>query len=146
MIIKNERPPIWDKAIAKFKFNPYAPVVFAWGDFIYNPNGAGIAAHLDVHESIHGLQQKAMGGPEIWWERYLADPAFRLEQEIEAYGTQARYLRTMMSNKKKRYDIMHKITFDLSSSLYGNLLTFEEAHKAIEAASMTDIKLKYAQA
>lgn len=122
---------------------PSRGVVFAWGDTLYNPNRAGVSPDLMTHEEVHGAQQKAMGGPEIWWERYLIDPKFRLEQEIEAYGAQARYLR-WMSGRKKYLEVFEKISRDLSSSLYGNIISYEEAADAIEKASMQDVMKKYA--
>lgn len=137
MKILNERPPIWDRAIAAFKFNPYQRVVFAWGDVIYNPNGAHMSGDLIMHESVHGLQHKAMGGPEIWWERYLVDAQFRLEQEIEAYGAQWRWLR--LNKGRRAYDVREKIIDDLSGPLYGNIISREAAAAAIEEASMRDI-------
>lgn len=143
MKIINERPPIWDRAIKTFKFHPSLRVVFAWGDVIYNPNNAYMSGDLIMHESVHGLQQKAIGGPEIWWDRYLVDAKFRLEQEIEAYGAQWRWLR--LNKGRQAYIIRERILGDLSGPLYGNVISKEEAAAAIEEASMRDIVKAYQQ-
>lgn len=143
MKVVNGKPPIYERAIKAFNISPHAGILFAWGDTIYATNGVGVSMDLIEHESIHELQQKAMGGPEVWWERYLVDAKWRLEQELEAYGAQVRYMRVNGYNKKKFGKILEKISFDLSGPMYGNVITYKEAVDAILAASMSDIRKKY---
>lgn len=143
MKIVHDKPPIYERARAVFKFSPHAGILFAWGDTIYATNGAGVSGDLMAHESIHELQQEVAGGPAIWWDRYLVDPEWRLEQEIEAYGAQVRYMRVMQYNKKKFSQILDKITFDLSGPMYGSIIGYAEAQRQIQEASMQDIRKKY---
>ena len=84
MIIKNERPPAWIYDSCIKQFNPPRGTVYSFADTIFNPDGIDIPDHLIVHESVHGEQQKHDElVAKFWWERYLADPQFRVEQEIE---------------------------------------------------------------
>jgi hypothetical protein len=145
MKIVFERPPIWDKAIAQFKFHPSRQIVFAYGDTLYNPNQAGVSPDLMTHEEVHGVQQRHHGGPEAWWDMYLADPKFREAQELEAYGAQARYLKQLMGNKKKLALRLDKLAQDMSSEMYGNVIDYPLAVQMIERLSRHDIFKVYAE-
>ena len=104
-------------------------VVFTYGDTIYNPYGGEIQDHLDLHESTHERQQGAIGVEE-WWNKYLSDKKFRLEQEIEAYHIQYQFVfkeygRAVATN------FLREIANDLSGGMYGNVLDRKQARKAI---------------
>jgi hypothetical protein len=64
---------------------------FCYGDTIYNPSGEPIPADIEYHESIHSKRQGSM--PDLWWNRYLTEPSFRLEEELLAYRAQYQYAR-----------------------------------------------------
>lgn len=124
------------------------PIWFAWGDRIYNPNGVEIPPQTMAHESIHGLQHKMERdavislehGIRAWWLKYLADPAFRLDQEIPAHQAEYQWLveRAHTLKPKKGYRsplhwYLQQIALRLSGSLYGNLVSLSEAKRLIEA-------------
>ena len=63
--------------------------IFTYGDTIHNPFNVALDAELIRHEETHMEQQE--GHPDVakvWWDRYIQDPQFRLDQEAEAYGAQ----------------------------------------------------------
>lgn len=104
-------------------------VVFTYGDTIYNPYNGAIEDHLDVHESVHMQQQFAIG-VETWWDKYLSDTKFRLEQEVEAYSEQYRFVSKVYGLEPAR-GLLRDIATDLSSAMYGNILDRKQARKAI---------------
>ena len=94
--------------------------VFAYDGKIYTNNP--LPDCLLVHEKVHLRQQEEMGVNE-WVEKYLTDEEFRLEVEIEAYREQ---LKSIHNNSKKRM-WRKKSARDLSSPLYGSIISYDEA-------------------
>ena len=79
MKIIRDYPPNIEAIRAEFELNPR--VVFTYGETIYNPGGGKITDDLMVHEETHAKQQG--DDPGAWWDRYLVDVDFRLNQEVE---------------------------------------------------------------
>jgi hypothetical protein len=133
MIIKNEKPPIWDNACAAFKINP-ANTLFTFGDTIYNPGGIDpIPAHLLVHEEVHAEQQGHNDeGAALWWGKFLRDHSFRLEQEARAYGAQYTFLCKTVKDRNQRYKILWDLAGILSGPLYANCSSRQGAVKLIQ--------------
>lgn len=111
--------------IIRAGLKPGKDTVFAYRDAIYNPNNVPITPDLEVHEAVHLKQQGKL--PIDWWIKYLTDPQFRLEQEIEAYRAQFTFICKVVKDKNKRYKILLKIGEFLSGPLYGNLITKKQA-------------------
>lgn len=103
--------------------------IFCYGDTIYNPFKITITADLDAHEAVHSNQQG--DNPETWWNRYCTDPQFRLEQEIEAYGVQYKFIQDKKIPSKLFEWIKDRMVSALSGGVYGNLLTYGEAESKI---------------
>ena len=66
-----------------------------------------------------------------WWDKYLDDPQFRLEQEIEAYQNQYQYAKEHYPRNKRKFTLKETAKA-LSGKMYGNLVTFEEAKDLIQ--------------
>lgn len=128
--IKNGYPPNYDKIKQSFDVEG-KDILFAWGDTIYKPVKGDIPKHLMVHELIHCEQQKKFGGTEEWWDRYLIDSEFRLEQEVQAYASQYVYIKRLY---KTGYSdqFLDAIASDLSSEIYGNIIAFDKARSRIK--------------
>ena len=127
MQIKQELPPNYEaiKKVLKITKN----TIYCYGDIVYNPSGLPIPDDLMAHEEVHSKQQGEYG-IKLWWDRYLDDKEFRLSQEVEAYKAQAKYTLDNYSRPRRR-EIKKDIITHLSSDLYGNLITKEEAKKII---------------
>lgn len=126
MKIKHEFPPNYQEIVKHFpSVKNNIQVVFSYGDDLYVPSGNEIIEHLMVHEQTHQKQQNAIG-VDVWWSRYFDDKEFRLSQEIEAYRNQYLYIKET-ANRKDRKILLHKLSEDLSSSIYGNLVSKSEA-------------------
>lgn len=128
MKISKELPPNYNKIKEVFDIEG-KPIVFTWGDTIYNvPEGYEVPTHLEIHESIHWKQQGEK--PDEWWEKYIKDKEFRMEQELEAYACQYKFVKN--TQKRKVSDMfLDSIAHDLASEVYGNLLSFNQAQTKI---------------
>jgi hypothetical protein len=105
--------------------NPPESAVFAYGSTIHNPSGQEIPPDIIIHEAVHEKQQRLFGTPELWWQKYLLDLDFRLDQEVEAYSAQYQYLKEYLPNKA-----MKEVLTDLAQNLvklYSVGLTYQEA-------------------
>lgn len=133
-VIKYEEPPNIDAVRRRFP-NLQPGVVFAYGNTIYVPGGAPkvgslivpagaeLPHHLVVHEEVHFDQQERIGGPESWWNHYLLDDAFRLEQEVEAMVAEL----AAVPNRADRRRLQARRVKELSGPMYGRLVTKDAA-------------------
>lgn len=101
--------------------------VFTYGTDVYTQGQGELPEYILAHEAVHVQQQS---NPKEWWDRYLIDAHFRLEQELEAFGEQYKW---MVEHFPSR---MHKpVLFDLANQLcgetYGHLMSFQEAENKI---------------
>ena len=132
-------PPIYDRAAALFPIKG-REVYFAWGDTIYvtnsrkNPSEA-IMAHERVHS---GQQYRAVSGEEHaklmmeahvrnWWDRYLADPAFRLSQDLPAHAAELAHRLRNASGRNDRRRLVSIVAHKLSAPMYGGLISATRA-------------------
>ena len=122
-------PPNIDEIRARFAVRP--GTIFAYDGVIYSPAGTDLPGHLVVHEETHFAQQRAAGGAEAWWRRYIDDPGFRLEQEVEAYRAQFAVIRQLP--RAERRELLARICKDLASGMYGSLVTKAEARRLVVA-------------
>lgn len=107
------------------------PIIYAYGDTIYNPQRIKVSDHLIAHEGVHATRQRLMGGPEKWWERYIADPQFRLAEEVPAHAAEYAYFSQRMPHGSRLDDISYEIAHRLASPLYGSLVGIDEARRLI---------------
>lgn len=115
-------------------------VIFCYGDRIYNPSGVAVGPDLVTHEQVHSERQQAhAGGVEDWWRHYIADPAFRLAEEIPAHQAEFRYwLRQPGADRPVKgfrsaaeFRRLH-IAQRLAGPLYGRLLTVSDAKSLLQ--------------
>ena len=123
-------PPNINKILARFNLAGKT-VVFSYGGKLYNPMRGVVEPHLMVHEEVHARQQKEFGGAEEWWNKYLSSDSFRLNQELEAYQVQYRYVSETCGRQIRR-KFLRKIAKDLSGVMYGNIIDFDTAHYVIQ--------------
>lgn len=132
MKISITKPPIYDSACAAFKIKP-VNVLFTFGDTLYNPDNVPLSEHLMVHEEVHEKQQTEDGmTPELWWGKFLRDPAFRLDQEARAYGAQYAFICKTVKDRNQRYKILWDLAGILSGPLYANCTSRQGAVKLIQ--------------
>ncbi len=136
MEIRIEKPPVWEEANKAFKLQK--GVVFTYGNIIYNPDNIEISGDLMVHERTHARQQEYNETvAKVWWDRYLIDPAFRLEQEVAAYAAQYRYICAIVKDRNTRDRNLRALATFLSSPLYGCDITVHRAMECIKVGRLT---------
>lgn len=114
------------------EFFPRTPnTFFCYGNDIYNPDSAPLPEDIQYHESIHAMQQSAVGGPDAWWSRYCYDPDFRLDQEVQAYKAQLDFLKSAGLPRSAIKAAREEMAMNLSSPMYALKIQFVDAERAI---------------
>lgn len=132
MNIKNELPPNWDAITETFPaIKDATRTIITYFPNVYVPytKVEVLPPDLAIHEGIHLKQQEEIGA-EAWWSMYLKDQGFRLKQELEAYGAQYAFFRNYQNAIKKH--VIFRIASDLSSDMYGNIISYAEAETLIK--------------
>lgn len=130
MLIHN-KPAIYDVLKDKFGVNWDDGIIITYAPDIYCK--FPLTEFKVEHEITHITQQEKYGVDE-WWNRYLIDVEFRLSQEIEAYLNEARLIKKKVKDRNKRFLYIQQISKDLSSSIYGNIISYEQASKLLHNA------------
>lgn len=134
MQISSEKPLVWEGANELFQLekNKIA-AVFTYGNTIYNPFNCPLTPELIRHEETHMLQQQGSSEvAKIWWQNFLQDPQFRIEQEAEAYGAQYKLHCQMEKNKRKQYMYLARLADMLAGPMYGYSVPYLEAAQKIK--------------
>ena len=133
MIIINQFPPIWDRANARFGLvEKNLKPIFAWGDKIYNPFSVPIPKCLIAHEGVHGDRQNSIG-IEDWWECYLANDKFRLDEEVLAHRAEyAALLQEYGDNRTNRRIFLSQTATRLRAPFYCYKLPIDEARRLLK--------------
>lgn len=129
MKIEIANPPILQK-ILDAGMHPTQHVIFTYGDTIYNPYNVPLTADLVEHEEVHCKQQGK--DPEGWWTRYIDDPLFRVEEEVEAYAVQYTYICTQVRDRNRRHLVLRDLARSLSSPIYGSVISPSSAYNLIK--------------
>lgn len=131
MEISDKFPPNFAKVKAKFP-DCEGKAIFCYGETIYNPFKLPLRPDTIEHESIHAVRQGA--DPEAWWDRYMADPKFLVDEEIPAFSAQYEFMKKFITNKESKI-FLDRIARVLSSELYGSVISFQEAHSRVRSYS-----------
>jgi len=124
--LSKEKPPIYDKCVEKFGVNWEDGVIFTYGDTIHCKYD--LPEVKIVHEATH-IKQQAQTTPDEWWDRYFKDELFRVVQEVEAYRAETEWAYRNIKDRNKRIRLIMQNARDLSSPMYGSVMTLEEALK-----------------
>lgn len=132
-------PPMFDEIDAVFHVKG-KPVIFAWGDTIYAPQGGPVSEALQAHEAVHGARQS--NDIEGWWRRYMTDPAFRLAEEIPAHRAEYRWHAAQPNAHQAVKGFRSRLAFHeadiarrLSGPLYGAMISNARARTEILRAA-----------
>lgn len=80
-----DAPPNYERILKAFPAASERGVLFAYGDYVYIPNGGSLPPALAAHESVHLTRQRELFTPDQWWDMYLTDPGFRYNEELLAH-------------------------------------------------------------
>lgn len=140
--IRPTPPPNWTQIQLyqnSHQYNPPKGSVFSYGKFIYNPDNAYIDVPTYVHESLHLEQQKKLGSSK-WWDKFLKDKRFRLEQELPAYQVQYHAVREFVKDEKRLKTILGSFANEIVL-LFKGLITKEQALKAIQSEKLVSVRV-----
>lgn len=129
MKISQDKPPNYEdiKKVLDIHGLEGEEPIFCYGDTIYNAQ-EDLRPDLIVHEEVHSRQQGLH--PQVWWYQYLKDPVFRLEQELEAYAVQYKFIKKYLDNKLVKWGL-EQMARNLSSPIYGNIIEHAVAESKI---------------
>lgn len=99
--------------------------IFAYNNVIYTNNK--LTDDLVVHEKVHLRRQNKLG-VDKWVYQYLSDVDFRLKEEVLAYKEQL----LSVKDREERHFLRILCARDLSSKLYGSIISYEEAFDRIK--------------
>lgn len=126
--IIHELPEIYDRLHRTFNVEWDKGIIIAYDGKIYcklNPPSQKI-----YHEMVHLQEQKELGN-EIWWEMYITNDKFRLDEELKAYRAEVKFIKKAIKNRNDAFEMIRNIAHDLSSEIYGNIISKDEALKLI---------------
>lgn len=129
MEIRFERPPLWAEINAKFKVQG-KPVIFSWGNIIYNPERIVVSPELVIHEHVHG-QRQAPGIVE-WWQHYIQNEEFRYAEELLAHKAEFAFLAVGVKDRNVRNKLLVRTAGRLTSPLYGWSRPIYDATQALK--------------
>jgi len=98
-------------------------ICYTYGDTCYTTSER-LRTDLERHEMTHTKQQGA--DPDDWWAMYGRSPKFRYEQELEAYRVQYKYV-LAKDGRIKAFEFAKHLARDMSSPMYGDMCTFNQA-------------------
>jgi signal peptidase I len=127
-------PPMYDEIDAAFHVKGKKGIIFTWGDTIYVPNGGNVTPELRAHEGVHySRQTNDTPKIEAWWRHYIADPAFRLAEELPAHRAEYKHFCSQHRDPNTRIRFLYAIAERLGGPLYGGLITASAARRSIAA-------------
>jgi hypothetical protein len=129
-------PPLYAEILAAFPEAARCKPIFAWGGKIYNPHKVEVSRELVAHETVHGERQGV--NPEAWWRRYIAEPQFRLMEELLAHAAEYRaHCDNPGVTRNQRRIILRHVARKLAAPLYGSLISVADAKIAIADPAKT---------
>lgn len=114
------RPPNFEAIAAVFPAARRLETIFTYGETVYISHDHQLPIWLIEHENVHIAQQET--GPECWWQTYLANKAFRFQQELVAHRKEYEVL-IANGNRILRRRAAQAISGRLAGPLYGHCCT-----------------------
>lgn len=126
-------PPNFREIVAKFPAARGHGTLFAFGNAIYNPSNIELTPADIAHEREHCYRQLNYFGTKplprpvaAWWEKYLADPKFRFDEEVIAHRAEwAKAKECLKGNRLQDY--LSMMANRLSGLLYGRMVSRDQA-------------------
>lgn len=133
MKISYEKPPMLDMIIAAGMRPIVEKTCFTYGDTLYNPGKLpNLPPEYMRHEETHSVQQGK--SPDGWWQRYLVDPYFRIDQEAEAFAVQYLFYKTYINRDRNAgARALFQLAGLLASPTYGSIIGHQAAQRMIQS-------------
>jgi hypothetical protein len=131
MKVVAEYPPNIDKLDPVFHCKD-KPVIYAYGDTIYNPHRIYIPNHLMGHEAVH-IARQMQGGADAWWDKYIADDEFRYAEELVAHRMELAIQFDQVRDRNARAKLTMATAARLVAPLYAYKRSLLQAQKDLQA-------------
>lgn len=119
----------------KDKFGVGEETIIAYGDKIF-VKGKTMTSDLLVHELTHCERQNfSVDSAKRWFEMYLRDEKFRLQEEVIAYRRQYQFCCKVYKDRNKRNAILIALAKELSSARYGGIIKVSEAMECLQLSN-----------
>ena len=135
---KDKKPPCWVLVSTYYPQALRGPITY--GTSIFAPKGFYMDTPRIIHEYYHMAQQKVYGSPQKWWERYVKDPGFRLQQELPAYQIQYRDISHHIHDRNRLYNIAHSFAKELVT-LSDNKIGLNEAINYVKSDKLVNVSI-----
>ena len=113
----NKFPPNIGAICKAFELGDGAQIFFAYAPDIYNPSGVDMPRWIVEHERVHIARQG--DNPAAWWDRYIADPEFRYDEELWAHVREYEYRRGGKDGRRmSQHALMEQTIARLLAPLY----------------------------
>ncbi len=123
-----ECPEIYKRLEVAFDVNWDEGLIIAYNPTIYCK--FRVTPEKIVHESVHIKRQDEIG-VDLWYDMYIANPSYRLEEEVLAYKAEYKFLKKYVKDRELLFRLKRDMAHNLSSPVYGNLVGLDEALKLI---------------
>jgi hypothetical protein len=130
-LIQVAYPPIIDELEKVFGALKGKPILYAFGDVIYNPANVHMFPQLLAHEYTHAMRQQA-GSLDEWWKNYMENVEYRLNEEVLAHRAEYGAFKQLHKDRNLRARYLQKVSMKLASPLYGRMVPANEAKRLIE--------------
>lgn len=132
MKIVNGKPPNYNEIVSVLPAASGKGIIFTYGETIFAPGLGAVSQPLMIHESVHSERQ----GPteasiKAWWRNYLKSIEFRFHEELMAHQAEYKECRRLYKDRNQLARLSHQIAARLASELYGGIISYPEAIKAI---------------
>lgn len=129
---------MWDDLANMPNITMDPQAVFTYADTCYSPSGVtDLSADLIRHEETHSEQQyHDTTHARVWWQRWIMDPEWRVEQEAEAYAEQYKFLCGRHKDRNVRAQYLHGLATQLAGPMYGNAIKHRDAMKKIKSYAL----------
>ena len=124
MDFAKDYPPNIDAIAAVLPGARRPGVVFSFGNTVYVPDGQPLHPAILAHELAHCARQP---DPYAWWERYLADHKFRLDEELVGHRAEYQWYVQQGVKQKRLVTHLREVAAKLSSPLYNVRISEQEA-------------------
>jgi len=133
--IIQDYPPNIDEVAAVYPMaKTMHGVIFSYGEAIYNPSGQDLPPEILAHEMVHCVRQlKHPEGVQGWWQQYLTNAEFCYNEELLAHKAEYASICERHPSRQTRRQALRHVAKKLSSALYGKVVTFEKAKKALQS-------------
>lgn len=128
VVVVHEPPPIYEELVREFNIDWESGVIIAWNGKVYTKDT--LDPQKVIHELVHLDEQKKMGN-EAWWQLYIENQQFRLDQEVMAMKAEIRFLRKYIKDREAVFRMIREIVLSLSSPMYGNIIDQKGAYRLL---------------